>query len=310
MTTALVDHFERLAPRLRALCDAEPWPHFFDLRLSEWAMILRLAGPAMGPGRWLDIGSGNSATTALLGAPGYRAVGVDLPARGWDTHSYGTELHAQVWKGLGQPAVFAWGSAANLPFRGASFDGVFSSYALQYLPDLDAGFREVARVLKPGSPAVLVLPSRVERLYAVSAMWQAIAREAMARLRRPGAAPAAGAASRGGTPPGGIWHQLKRRFPQFPLPTADSPYRQWTAEVRAYGLGVWRRRAAAAGLTVERIATTSLTLRGVTEWVIAPWRLHRALRPAQFALQAGPLAGVAARAAESYLLVLRKPARA
>lgn len=311
MTAALVENFERLAPRLETLRDAEPWPHFFDLRLSEWAMILRLAGPAMEPGRWLDIGSGNSASTALLGARGYRAVGIDLPARGWETHSYGTELHAQLWKGLGQPVVFAWASAADLPFRDESFDGVFSSYALQYVTDVGGGFREIARVLKPGRPAVLVLPSRVERLYAVSAMWQAIVGEAIARLRRRRTPSATPLSARGAAvTPNGVWGQLKRRFPQFPLPTADSPHRRWTEEVRAYKLGAWRRRAAAAGLRVELIATTSLTLRGISEWVVASWRLHRALRPAQLALQAGPLRPLAARIGESYLFILRKPVTA
>lgn len=304
---ALDEHFRDLAPRLRRLHDAEPWPHFFDLRLSEWEILLRLAGPWLTPGRWLDIGSGNSASTLLLAAGGYRVIGIDLPGRSWDTHSYGADLHTELWEGLGCRPAVVWGSAASLPFRAGSFDGVFSSYAIQYLPDLDGGFRELARVLRTDGTAILVLPSRLERLYAVSSMWQEIAREVAARVARRRPSPRLG--TNGPSAPGeqsGLWAQLRRRFPRFPLPTSDSPWRGFGEEVRTYGLGAWRRRARAAGFAVEGIATTSVTLRGLGQWVVSPWRLHRALRRVQIAVQRGPLGRVVARFGENYLLVLSK----
>jgi SAM-dependent methyltransferase len=311
MRPALEDNLTRLGPRLRALREAEPWPHFFDLRLSEWRIVLRVAGDALIPGRWLDVGSGNSATTELLAADGYRAVGIDLPHQSWSTHSYGRELHAQVWKGLGRPVPFAWGSAEALPFRADSFDGVFASYSLQYLPDIAGGFVELHRVLRPGGLAVLVVPTRVERLSAISSMWLDIACELVRRAARrrgegDGAGPRPDAAA---SPPAlGPWGLLKRRYPRFPLPTSDSPHRRYGQELREYALGAWLARARRAGFSVERVGTTSLTLRGLTQWVVAPWRLHRALVRLQVAAQAGPLASLAARVGESVLLVLRKGA--
>jgi ubiquinone/menaquinone biosynthesis C-methylase UbiE len=39
---------------------------------------------------------------------------------------------------------------ASLPFRSGWFDGAMANHMLYHLPDLDAGVRELARVLKPG----------------------------------------------------------------------------------------------------------------------------------------------------------------
>ena len=43
-----------------------------------------------------------------------------------------------------------------MPFEDAGFDHVFSRYSAHHWHDLDAGLREVARVLKPGGCAVFV----------------------------------------------------------------------------------------------------------------------------------------------------------
>jgi ubiquinone/menaquinone biosynthesis C-methylase UbiE len=48
------------------------------------------------------------------------------------------------------------GVAENLPFAEGSFDYVFSRYSAHHWHDLDAGLREVARVLKPGGTAAVV----------------------------------------------------------------------------------------------------------------------------------------------------------
>jgi SAM-dependent methyltransferase len=42
-----------------------------------------------------------------------------------------------------------WGDVAALPFRARSFDRAMTVNALYYWPDLIAGLREIARVLKP-----------------------------------------------------------------------------------------------------------------------------------------------------------------
>ena len=48
------------------------------------------------------------------------------------------------------------GVAESMPFEDASFDHVFSRYSAHHWQDLDAGLREVARVLKPDGCAVFV----------------------------------------------------------------------------------------------------------------------------------------------------------
>jgi demethylmenaquinone methyltransferase / 2-methoxy-6-polyprenyl-1,4-benzoquinol methylase len=48
------------------------------------------------------------------------------------------------------------GSAAELPFEDASFDGLTAAYLLRYLDDLPFGLAELARVLRPGATASLL----------------------------------------------------------------------------------------------------------------------------------------------------------
>jgi ubiquinone/menaquinone biosynthesis C-methylase UbiE len=61
------------------------------------------------------------------------------------------------------------GSAASLPFEPARFDRVLSAHTLYFWPDVEAGLREILRVLRPGGRLVLVFlaadESPGERLY-------------------------------------------------------------------------------------------------------------------------------------------------
>ncbi len=101
-----------------------------------------------GPGqRVLDAGCGcglDSYVASMLVGPSGRAVGVDLSE----------EMLERPRRGLA-----AWGpknlefraaSVADLPFEDASFDLVVSNGVLNLVPDKDAAFREIARVLRPG----------------------------------------------------------------------------------------------------------------------------------------------------------------
>jgi demethylmenaquinone methyltransferase/2-methoxy-6-polyprenyl-1,4-benzoquinol methylase len=51
-------------------------------------------------------------------------------------------------------AHFAVGSALELPFEDGTFDAATIGFGLRNLPDFEAGFREIARVVRPGGRVV------------------------------------------------------------------------------------------------------------------------------------------------------------
>ncbi|MCE9594096.1 MAG: class I SAM-dependent methyltransferase [Planctomycetes bacterium] len=99
----------------------------------------------------LDLGCGNGWATRLLAkaAPGAGAIGVDaspkMVERAESLHSYTIRARYEV-------AHFE-----KLPFNDKKFDRAFSMEALYYAVDLDAALAELARVLKPGAPADVVV---------------------------------------------------------------------------------------------------------------------------------------------------------
>ena len=58
-------------------------------------------------------------------------------------------------RGLGD-VTFEWTDALELPYSDASFDAVTVGFGVRNLADLDAGFREMHRVLKPGGRCVVL----------------------------------------------------------------------------------------------------------------------------------------------------------
>jgi SAM-dependent methyltransferase len=96
-------------------------------------------------GRALEIGAGTGYFTLnlLLARLIEEAVATDIsPGMLDELASSATEL------GLGVETVAA--QASELPFPDGSFDLVFGHAVLHHLPDLDAAFAELARVLRPG----------------------------------------------------------------------------------------------------------------------------------------------------------------
>ncbi|ARK09831.1 methyltransferase domain-containing protein [Fibrella sp. ES10-3-2-2] len=61
----------------------------------------------------------------------------------------------------------------TLPYKDGEFDGCVMTVSVQYLTQPVAVFREVARVLKPGSPFITVFSNRMFPTKAV-AVWQAL----------------------------------------------------------------------------------------------------------------------------------------
>ena len=115
----------------------------------------RVAAKAVAPApgrRMLDVASG----TGML-AHELRSYGVDVVALdfSWNMLKTGAdrEARSQNPSGTGpHPAhglSWANGDGTRLPFADGTFDAVTIAFGLRNLPDMDAGFAEFARVLRP-----------------------------------------------------------------------------------------------------------------------------------------------------------------
>jgi len=94
--------------------------------------------------RYLDVGCGNGYTVrwAAAVAPDARAVGIDVSSEMID--------RARRASGDWRNAAFRCASFPAAALGDASFDAIFSMEVFYYLPDLDAGLRDVRRLLAAG----------------------------------------------------------------------------------------------------------------------------------------------------------------
>jgi len=112
--------------------------------------LVRLA-PA-GPGRQaLDVCCGTGDLTLALARRGFVTTGIDFSE---------PMLAVARRRGIRQPGMggvrFVHGDALQLPFATASFDVVTVAYGLRNLADVDAGLRELIRVLRPGGTLLIL----------------------------------------------------------------------------------------------------------------------------------------------------------
>ncbi|MHB8576694.1 MAG: class I SAM-dependent methyltransferase [Dehalococcoidia bacterium] len=113
-------------------------------RAVDWALR---RGGLLRDARALDIGAGSGRWSARLARRSARVVSLDL-----------TLPMLQYGRRSGAIETPVSGSAAQLPFRSASFDLVLSVTVLQHIPAVDQAqaVAELARVCRPGGTAVLV----------------------------------------------------------------------------------------------------------------------------------------------------------
>lgn len=97
-------------------------------------------------GSMLDVGAGEGQVARLAAAGGLRASAVD---GSWGQVSVGQERGGGV--------TWARGEATALPYRDESFDAAVACLVIEHVPDLDAAFAEVSRVLRPGGSFLILL---------------------------------------------------------------------------------------------------------------------------------------------------------
>jgi SAM-dependent methyltransferase len=104
--------------------------------------------------RVLDAGCGHGRYLAAFAALGAEVVGIDA---GRGPELAGVDLdHPRI--------AVVQGSVLALPFRDASFDLVFCDGVLHHTPDPAAGYRELARVVRPGGVVYVWVYPREGRL--------------------------------------------------------------------------------------------------------------------------------------------------
>lgn len=109
--------------------------------------------------RILELGCGGGQCSVAFARQGASAVGIDLSD---EQIAHARRLAADH----GVEVRFEQGDAADLSrFAAASFDLVFSAYALQYVPAVEQCLAEVARVLVPGGRLVFSLDHPVRALF-------------------------------------------------------------------------------------------------------------------------------------------------
>jgi ubiquinone/menaquinone biosynthesis C-methylase UbiE len=109
----------------------------------------------------LDVGAGTGAAARSIVAAGGRPVAVDV--------SLGMLRANVVCAG-----VAVVGDGTRLPVADGSVDGVVAAFSFNHLPDPVAGFREAARVCRPGAPVLAAAYATDDRHPAKQAVDQAL----------------------------------------------------------------------------------------------------------------------------------------
>ena len=93
----------------------------------------------------LDAGAGEAQYAGLFAHARYVAVDLAIGDPGWDYRR-----------------LDALADLEQLPFRGASFDAALNVVTLEHLKRPQKALREIARVLRPGAPLLLIAPQEWE----------------------------------------------------------------------------------------------------------------------------------------------------
>jgi ubiquinone/menaquinone biosynthesis C-methylase UbiE len=133
----------------------------------------------VGQVRLLEAGCGGNPATEFL----------DLCERytGIDFSQQGINVSRVALEGCGVPHELMVGDICKMPFEDGSFDAVYSAHVLYHIADEDSQRRaleEIARVLRPGGVAVLILANPFPFLFPGRFVAQALAKSPLGSLLR------------------------------------------------------------------------------------------------------------------------------
>ncbi len=138
--------FDRIAPTYDAL------NHGLSLSIDKrWRRrVVRMLPKA---DRVLDVAVGTADLTIemLKQAKAEQVVGIDLSK---EMMAIGEQKVERM--GYEKQVEFVFGNAQQMPFKEASFDGATCAYGCRNFSDLEAGLREMYRVLKPGGQVTIL----------------------------------------------------------------------------------------------------------------------------------------------------------
>jgi demethylmenaquinone methyltransferase/2-methoxy-6-polyprenyl-1,4-benzoquinol methylase len=138
--------FDRIAPTYDAL------NHGLSLSIDKrWRRKVVCMLPKAD--RVLDVAVGTADLTIEMIRQGKaeQVVGIDLSK---EMMAIGEQKVERM--GYERQVEFMFGNAQQMPFEDASFDGVTCAYGCRNFSDLEAGLREMYRVLKPGGQVTIL----------------------------------------------------------------------------------------------------------------------------------------------------------
>lgn len=128
--------------------------HFLSMGIDKgWRKKAIREVAAIQPKQILDVatGTGDLAIAAIKAIPGVKITGVDISVGMLDV---GRKKLADM--GLTQDITLQTGDSEALPFGDKTFDAVMCAYGVRNFENLEAGLRDMQRVLRPGGKIAIL----------------------------------------------------------------------------------------------------------------------------------------------------------
>ncbi len=175
--------------RARRLLPPALLRHVYHFEASIETAVRTFSSSLQPGARVLDAGAGETQYKPLFRLHRYTAVDLAIGDAGWD-----------------YSAIDALADLTRLPFRDSTFDAALNIVTLEHLADPAAALAELARVLRPGAPLLIVAPHEWEVHQAPHDYFRYTRHGLELLLRRSGFATFEIA------PIGGFWRLLSRRL--------------------------------------------------------------------------------------------------